>query len=226
MKPEFTITEENYIKAIYVLSYEVKANNKVGTKDIATILKVQPATVTDMLKKLKRKKIINYKKYGQIQLSNTGLYYAKQLLRRHRLWETFLYEKLHFNWDEIHEIAEQLEHIHSDTLIEKLEKFLQYPQYDPHGEPIPDAMGKIPEVSSISLSNINNTKKWYTMIAVKDTSQDFLKYLQQLSLQIGTKVKLIEKIPYDNSIKITLSNNKQIIISGKIADNILVTETK
>lgn len=226
MKPEFTIAEENYIKAIYILSYEIKPNNKVGTKDIATILKVQPATVTDMLKKLKKKKIINYKKYGEIQLSNAGILYAKQLLRRHRLWETFLYEKLHFNWDEIHEIAEQLEHIQSDFLIERLEKFLQYPQYDPHGEPIPDAMGKVPTLPNTLLSQINNPKKWYTIVAVKNTNPDFLKYLRQISLQIGTKVKLAERIPYDNSIKITLSNNKKIIISGRIADAILVSELK
>lgn len=225
MKGEFTITEENYIKAIYILSYEIKPNNKVGTKDIATILKVQPATVTDMLKKLKKKKMINYKKYGEIQLTNSGVLYAKNLLRKHRLWETFLYEKLHFNWDEIHEIAEQLEHIQSDLLIEKLEKFLQYPQYDPHGEPIPDAMGKIPTLPNTLLSHIKN-KKWYTVIAVKNTSPDFLKYLQQITIQIGTRVKLVEKIPFDNSIKLSFSNNKQIILSGKIADNILVTEIK
>jgi DtxR family Mn-dependent transcriptional regulator len=225
MKSEFTITEENYIKAIYVLSYEIKSNNKLGTKDIATVLKVQPATVTDMLKKLKKKKIINYKKYGEIQLTNTGILYAKQLLRKHRLWETFLYEKLHFNWDEIHEIAEQLEHIQSDALIDRLEKFLQYPQYDPHGEPIPDASGKMPTLPNTVLSQIKN-KKWYSVIAVKDTSPEFLKYLQQISIQIGTKLKLIEKIPFENSIKIAFSNNKQIIVSGKIADNILVTEMK
>jgi len=225
MKSEFTITEENYIKAIYTLTYEIKPNNKIGTKDIATVLKVQPATVTDMLKKLKKKKIINYKKYGEIQLTNAGILYAKQLLRKHRLWETFLYEKLHFNWDELHEIAEQLEHIQSDELIDKLEKFLQYPQYDPHGEPIPDANGKVPSLPDTILSSIK-AKKWYTVVAVKDTSPEFLKYLQQISIHIGTKVKLIEKIPYDNSLKIAFSNNKQIIISGKIADNILVTETK
>lgn len=223
MKPDFSITEENYIKAIYILSYEIKSNNKVGTKDIATILKVQPATVTDMLKKLKKKKMIHYKKYGEIQLSNAGILYAKQLLRKHRLWETFLYEKLHFNWDEIHDIAEQLEHIQSDALIEKLEKFLQYPQYDPHGEPIPDASGKIPSLPNTLLSHIKS-KKWYTVIAVKNTSPEFLQYLQQISIQIGTKIKLIEKLPYDNSIKIAFSNNKQIILSGKIADNILVSE--
>lgn len=223
MKPEFSITEENYIKTIYILSYEIKPNNKVGTKDIATILKVQPATVTDMLKKLKKKKIINYKKYGDIQLTNSGINHAKKLLRNHRLWETFLYEKLYFNWDEIHEIAEQLEHIQSDTLIDRLEKFLHYPQYDPHGEPIPDASGRIPTLPNTILSNIKS-KKWYTVIAVKNTSQEFLKYLQQISIQIGTKLKLIEKIPFDNSIKISFSNNKQIIISSKISDNILVSE--
>lgn len=225
MKPEFSITEENYIKAIYILSYEIKPNNKLGTKDIATILKVQPATVTNMLKKLKKKKLIHYKKYGDIQLSNAGILYAKQLLRKHRLWETFLYEKLHFNWDEIHEIAEQLEHIQSDTLIDRLEKFLQYPQYDPHGEPIPDATGKIPSLPDTVLSDIK-AKKWYTVIAVKETSAEFLQYLQQISIQIGTKIKLIERIEFDNSIKIAFSTNKQLILSGKIADNILVTEIK
>lgn len=225
MNTEFSITEENYIKAIYVLSYEVKPNNKVGTKDIATILKVQPATVTDMLKKLKKKKMIHYKKYGEIQLTNAGILYGKQLLRKHRLWETFLYEKLRFNWDEIHEIAEQLEHVQSDELIDRLEKFLQYPQYDPHGEPIPDANGKLPALPDTLLSHIK-PKKWYTVVALKDTTPDFLKYLQQISIQIGTKIKLIEKVSYDSSIKISFSNNKQIILSGKIAENILVTEVK
>ncbi len=225
MKSDFTITEENYIKAIYILSYEIRYNIKVGTKDIATILKVQPATVTDMLKKLKKKKMIHYKKYAQIQLTNTGILYAKQLLRKHRLWETFLYDKLHFNWDEIHEIAEQLEHVQSDELIERLEKFLQYPQYDPHGEPIPDAFGKIPSLPDTLLINIK-PQKWYTVVALKNTRPEFLKYLQQISIQIGTKIKFVEKILYDNSLKIMFSNNKQVIISGKIAENILVTEMK
>lgn len=223
MKAEFSTTEENYIKAIYILSYEIKPNNKIGTKDIATILKVQPATVTDMLKKLKKKKIIHYKKYGEIQLSNAGILYAKKLLRKHRLWETFLYEKLYFNWDEIHEIAEQLEHIQSDALIDRLEQFLQYPQYDPHGEPIPNAHGKIPTLPNTLLSDIKG-KKWYTVVAIKNTSPEFLKYLQQIAIQIGTKLKLIEKISFDNSIKVAFSNNKQIILSSKISDSILVSE--
>lgn len=138
-----TFTEENYLKILLKINLIEPKKHQINSSDVAIKLNVKPATVNDMLKKLREKKLINFEKYGKVTLTNRGRKCALKVLRKHRLWETFLHEKLNFSLDEIHEVAEQLEHIKSDKLIDKLDDFLGYPKYDPHGEGIPDSMGKL-----------------------------------------------------------------------------------
>lgn len=213
-------TEENYLKALLHLTSEIADKTEAGTNELAVHLKVKPATVNDMLKKLKEKELINYEKYGKTSLTIKGKSMAIDIVRKHRLWETFLFEKLEFTWDEVHEVAEQLEHIQSDKLIEKLDKFLNFPEYDPHGDPIPKSNGNIPKVGTTLLSAIpcGDTCK---ITVVKDTSVVFLQYLKHLSIGVGTKIKVIDKIDFDGSMVI-LTGKNEITVSKKLADSLLV----
>ena len=145
-------SEENYLKSIYNLSE--LGNKVVTTNSISKILNIEPASVTDMIKKLSKKKLIYHEKYRGTKISKNGIKVALQIIRRHRLWEVFLYEKLNFNWDEIHEVAEELEHVSSDQLIDNLDKYLKYPKIDPHGDPIPNKLGEIDFVDKISISDL------------------------------------------------------------------------
>ncbi len=157
-----SFTEENYLKALLHLTFEDIQKHEIGTNDLAGYLDVKPATATDMLKKLKLKQLIDYEKYGKITLTNDGKKNAIQILRKHRLWETFLCDKLQFSWDEVHEVAEQLEHIQSQKLVDKLEEFFDYPQFDPHGDAIPNAKGelKIPYKKTLADIDEGKTCKW------------------------------------------------------------------
>lgn len=210
-------TEENYIKALLRLTLE-KA--EAGTNELAAHLGVKPATATDMLKKLREKQLIDYEKYGKISLTLEGRKKAMQVLRRHRLWETFLYEKLGFAWDEVHDIAEQLEHIQSEKLVEKLDKFLDFPEFDPHGDAIPNAEGEIKVFFTQTLSQvaIGNVCR---MAAVKDNSATFLQYVAQVGLGINEHIKVISKQPYDALTCIEV-NGKQSNVSQKFTENIFV----
>lgn len=141
-------TEENYLKGIFKLTIEMADKTEAGTNEIASHLGIKPASANDMLKKLKEKKLIKYERYGKSSLTKEGKKLAIEIVRKHRLWESFLFEKLAFNWDEVHEVAEQLEHIQSKKLIDKLDQFLNYPSTDPHGDPIPNAKGEWPEIKN------------------------------------------------------------------------------
>jgi DtxR family Mn-dependent transcriptional regulator len=214
-----TNTEENYLKALLHLMLQ-SGNNETGTNKLAEHLGIKPATVNDMLKKLKTKKLVMYEKYGKIKLSKDGRKQALLVIRKHRLWETFLYEKLQFSWDEIHEVAEQLEHIQSEKLIEKLEKFLGYPQADPHGDPIPDAKGEMKTYQKTSLLEIP-VGSICQLVAVKDNSAMFLQYVSELGIGLKTKIKIISKMDFDGSLRIEV-NRKQHNVSQKFAENLLV----
>ena len=180
------------------------------------------SSVTDMIKKLSDKKLLIYKKYQGVRLSNGGKKIAVATVRKHRLWESFLVEKLHFNWDEVHDIAEQLEHIKSEALINRLEAYLGYPKVDPHGDPIPDKNGNITQQEILPLSALTENDKTY-LIALKDTNDDFLKYLNSKKLAIGTAIT-VEKIePYDGSIEIETPHGK-FLITSETAKNLLVKE--
>ncbi len=214
-------TEENYLKALLHLTLEVQHKNEAGTNQLAFYLGVKPATATDMLRKLKEKKLISYEKYGKISLSEEGRKKAVEVERKHRLWETFLYEKLEFSWDEVHEVAEQLEHIQSPKLVEKLDKFLGHPEYDPHGDAIPDAKGYLKPSFKKTLAEADAGTKC-RMVAVKDNSAPFLQYVSQLNLAIDTDIQVVSLQPYDGSMEIIINNETRTTVSQKFAENILI----
>lgn len=218
---QLSFTEENYLKAIYSLS-ERNESFDTSTNEIAARIKTKPPTVSDMLRKLTEKKLVSYERYKRVQLTRAGRQVAILIIRKHRLWEVFLHDKLEFAWDEVHEVAEQLEHIHSEQLILRLEKFLGFPKYDPHGDPIPSAAGELKELQRITLSEAEEGKSCQ-VVGVKDSSTLFLQYLQQVNIGIGTKIKLIEKIGFDGSLVINLKKDQQLTVSKKFADNLLVT---
>lgn len=213
-----TTSEENYMKVIYHLS--LVTPNGVNTNAIAGILNTKPSSVTEMLKKLSDKEMLVYQKYQGVTLTENGLTTAKMIVRKHRLWEVFLLEKLDFSWDEVHDIAEQLEHIKSEKLIDNLDAFLGFPKEDPHGDPIPNKHGDILDLDKKLLSEGELDKK-YICVGVKDTSSEFLQYLDKQKISLGTKIKIIEKETFDNTFKIEIKN-KTAIISSKIANNLYI----
>ncbi len=218
MNIELSFTEENYLKAIFSLS--AKKNIAVSTNDIANKLKTKASSVTDMIKKLADKKLVSYKKYQGVSLTKTGCKKAVLIVRNHRLWEVFLFEKLEFSWDEVHDLAEQLEHIKSDKLTEKLDAFLEYPTHDPHGDPIPDKNGNIDQEINEPLSNIDVGTKC-VVVGVKDSSSLFLKFLDKSNIKLGSDLKVIHKEDFDNSMLILINKEKQSL-SNQITKNLLI----
>ncbi len=209
--------EENYLKAIYKLSRDEDA---VSTSALAAELGVQAATVTDMLKKLSSKGRIAYKRYHGTALTDLGRKEAVRIIRKHRLWETFLVEKLGFNWGDVHEVAEQLEHVNSEQLIDRLEAFLGNPKTDPHGDPIPTKEGQVERQSTLPLSELHLATP--TKIAqVKDDGKDLLSYLEKHGMLLGSTVEVLEKLDFDGSLRLLVSG-KEAYVSDKIASNILV----
>jgi DtxR family Mn-dependent transcriptional regulator len=217
-----SFTEENYLKAIYKLIEQ--SGDTVTTNAIAEKINTKAASVTDMLKKLSDKKLINYRKYQGVTLSDKGEKIALSIIRKHRLWEMFLVEKLDFKWDEVHEVAEQLEHINSDKLIEQLDKFLNFPKNDPHGDPIPDAKGKVKLHKSVPLSTFTKSDTCI-MTGVIDHSPAFLRFLDSSGIAMGDEIKLKEVVAFDGSLQITVNKQHTIFISNHIAKNILVEKT-
>jgi len=213
-------TEENYLKVLLHISTEDSSQQEAGTNQIATYLHVRPATATDMLKKLKEKGLVDYQRYGKISLTELGRSHAVAVIRKHRLWETFLYDKLGFSWDEVHEVAEQLEHIQSDKLVERLDKYLGYPQFDPHGDIIPAANEDLVAPNRKTLAEAAlGTKNCVT--SVKDNSPEFLQYVSQLGIAIGQEIELINRFDFDGSMHIEV-NGKLATISQKVAENIFI----
>ena len=212
-------TEENYLKALLKIAIE-SGQEEAGTNELAASLDVKPATVNDMLKKLKEKGLVDYKKYGKINLTADGRKHAIYVIRKHRLWETFLYRKLDFSWDEVHEVAEQLEHIHSPKLVDKLDKFLDFPEFDPHGDPIPDKQGRLKIQRRKTLSDVAVGSKC-KMVAVKDNSSSFLQYVVKVGLGINNEIKVLSRQEYD-SITVIEVNGRRSSVSHKFAENIFV----
>lgn len=214
-----SISEENYLKTIFHIGFD-NQQSEVSTKEIAQLLEVKPASVNEMLKKLKEKSFVDYEKYGKIQLTETGRLKAINVIRNHRLWETFLYEKLEFTWDEVHEIAEELEHITSKKLINKLDKFLGFPEFDPHGDPIPNEKGDFKILSKKYLSEVE-IGKTCKMVAVKDNSSPFLQYIVSLGLGLNNQIKVISRENFDGLTVIEI-NGKEKVVSQKFTDNVFV----
>ena len=213
-----TFSEENYLKTIFHLTNLL--GSEVSTNAIAEKMETKASSVTDMLKKLAEKDLINYKKYQGVSLTEKGNLSAKMIVRKHRLWEVFLVEKLHFSWDEVHDIAEQLEHIKSEQLINKLDDFLGNPKEDPHGDPIPDAQGRMSKTEKLLLSDWNENQTGIC-IGVKDSSSEFLKYLDKQGIALGSAIELLSKEAFDASLRISVNGN-EITISNKIASNLYV----
>ena len=216
---ELSFTEENYLKAIYRLSEG--GSKAVLTNELADLLSTKAASVTDMIKKLSIKSLIEYEKYHGVKITKQGKAEALMVVRKHRLWETFLVEKLQFTWDEVHEIAEQLEHIQSNLLIEKLDEFLGYPTADPHGHPIPDKNGKLQMIRQVPLSE---TTKKSIVRSVRDGSPSFLQYLSKIGVYIGATIAILERVEFDGSLEILIDGKKKVFISRDAAQNLLVTE--
>jgi DtxR family Mn-dependent transcriptional regulator len=218
-----THSEENYLKAIWKLVEHSGEN--VSTNAIAASVNTKAASVTDMLKKLADKKLISYERYKGVTLTAKGKRVAVEVVRKHRLWEVFLVDQLKFKWDEVHDIAEQLEHIQSNALTEKLDKFLGFPKVDPHGDPIPDRTGKISDQQQLPLAQLEKDKKGI-MTGVADHSALFLQFLDKKEIKLGDTIELKETTDYDQSMVIMINRKKTIQISNEVAKNILVRKVK
>ncbi|MBS3738600.1 metal-dependent transcriptional regulator [Mesohalobacter halotolerans] len=213
-----SLAEENYLKAIYHLHHE---NNKaVSTNDLSSLLDTKASSVTDMLKKLADKSLVVYKKYQGVKLSDRGENTALKVIRKHRLWEVFLVEKLNFNWDEVHDIAEQLEHIQSEKLTDELDRFLDYPKRDPHGDPIPNKDGQFEVANKTMLSELEIGESGIC-IGVKDSSSAFLNYLDKQAIALGKTLTVKEKESFDQSMLVAY-DNKVLRLSEQATQNLYI----
>lgn len=219
---ELSLTEENYLKSIYHLSES--GDGDVSTNSIADYLKTKPASVSDMIRKLSEKGVVEYQKYKGVQISKKGKKVALYLIRKHRLWEVFLLEKMGFNWDEVHDIAEQLEHIKSPLLIKKLDKFLGYPSVDPHGDPIPDEHGEIKAIPQRALADLEVNEQG-TVLNVPDANPALLRHLDQIKIKLGSAIKVMDKVEFDGSLLIAIDQATPIYLSGEIAKNIMLSKS-
>lgn len=218
MLPNLSIAEENHIKSIYHLQ---QLQESVNTNALAGHLKTKPASVTDMLKKLQAKNLLNYNPYKGFRLSRDGNRAALIIIRRHRLWESFLVNKLNFSWEEVHEVAEELEHVRSKKLVDKLEAFLNFPKFDPHGDPIPDSNGKLSLQQQLPLSQLPLNKP-AVITSVHDQSSELLSFLSSLGIVIGTKIEVKRRLPFDNSNEIKFKNRQVINLSEQVSNAIQV----
>ena len=214
----FSTAEENYIKAIFRLQ---QTDSNVTTNELSAELKTKPASVTDMLKRLKEKKILHYERYYGVTLTAEGKKVALSIIRRHRLWEYFLAEKLHFSWDAVHSIAEELEHVSSNELIERLDEFLGFPKNDPHGDPIPDKNGKVEIINQIHLHHLKENVP-AIVTAVGDQKSSLLEMLRLKNIIIGTKLEIKKRFEFDDSVEIKIRNQPLTTLSNQLAKNIFV----
>lgn len=216
----YSYTEENYIKAIFHLSDFGKG--EVSTNAIADSLKTKAASVSDMLKKLAQKELVNYQKYQGVSLTEAGLKVATTIVRKHRLWEVFLVKKLNFSWDEIHDVAEELEHISSELMIDRLDDFLDNPRFDPHGDPIPSKDGNIQAIQQSLLIEKEIGQKM-VVTGVKQHSSAFLKYLDKIGIGLGTQLEILDKVEFDNSLELLINGKLKQIVSKEVSGNVLVS---
>ncbi|EGV43822.1 metal-dependent transcriptional regulator [Bizionia argentinensis JUB59] len=211
-----TLTEENYIKAIYHLGKQ--GHEMVNTNALAEAMNTKASSATDMIRKLAEKDYANYKKYKGVSLTESGKKIAVNIIRKHRLWEVFLVEKLNFTWDEVHELAEELEHIKSKKLIDELDAFLGHPTHDPHGDPIPNKDGEMTLVEKTLLSQAQINMK-YSCLGVNDSSSEFLQYLNNNDIGLGAIIEVMHIEPFDKSISIK-ANGKLLTVSQSVAKNL------
>jgi DtxR family Mn-dependent transcriptional regulator len=213
-------SKENYLKAIFHLQQEQAL---VTTNALAAALQTRPASVTDMLKKLKEQKLLIYERYKGFKLTSEGRKAAVLVIRKHRLWEYFLVKKLQFGWEEVHEIAEELEHISSRKLIDRLEAFLGYPETDPHGDPIPDSQGRWQTRRQIALAHLP-LNKVAQVSGIASQTTEMLEVLQHNHIRLGTKLEIRKRFPFDDSLEVKVSNRAPVTLSARVAKNVLVTD--
>ncbi|CAM1349755.1 MULTISPECIES: metal-dependent transcriptional regulator [Tenacibaculum] len=218
----FSQSEENYIKTMYHLAADYKKG--ISTNAIAKKLDTKASSVTDMVKKLSEKNVVSYKKYQGVTLTDFGKKIAANIVRKHRLWEVFLVDKLNFSWDEVHEVAEQLEHIKSPKLINELDAFLDYPKRDPHGDPIPDKEGNLQIIEKSLLSTLKKNEIG-VCVGVDDSSSEFLRFLDKQEIALGKQIKVVEKEPFDGSLVIEM-DGKTLSVSNKIASNLYIQKSR
>ena len=218
----FTTSEENYIKSIYHLQQQT---GLVNTNSLAAEMQTRAASVTDMLKKLKGKKLLQYEKYKGFKLNEAGKKAALDVIRKHRLWEYFLVEHLKFDWDKVHPIAEELEHISSEELVQRLDNFLGNPLFDPHGDPIPDKNGKIPVIKQQSLAEIP-FKKNVTVSSVSNQTAQMLDMLKHYNITLGTQLMVLKRFEFDGSLEIKIFKQSACVISEQVARNVFVHDVQ
>ena len=214
-------TEENYLKAIYKLSEE-EPGVEVSTNRVAEALQTKAASVTDMLRRLGEKGLLDYQRYRGATLTRTGREVALLTIRRHRLWEVFLVQTLGFSWDEVHEVAEEMEHLQSPLLLRRLDEFLGFPRLDPHGDPIPGEDGAVRRPRSRLVADLTVGEQG-TVVAVKDSSPAFLRYLDKVGLSLGATLEVLNKVEFDNSLEIKVNKKQKALISAEVSRNLLVT---
>lgn len=216
---ELTKSEEDYLKALFHLIVETRAE-KTGTNQVAEYLEVSPASVSSMLKKLRSKELVDYEKYGKLQLTESGERIAVRLIRKHRLWETFLHKHMNFSWDEVHDVAEQLEHIQSPKLIQELDKFLGYPEKDPHGAIIPSADGAYELAPKLKLAQLQAGDRC-RLVSVLDSSVTFLQYVSKIGLALSSEIRIVDIHDFDQSMTIAF-DDQEMMVSHKFAENVFV----
>ena len=216
-------TEENYLKSIYKLAEAEPETAGVSTNRIAALLDTRAASVTDMLKRLAEKGLLAYEKYRGVQLTEEGERLALLTIRKHRLWEVFLVQELGFSWDEVHEVAEELEHVQSPLLMQRLDAFLNFPELDPHGDPIPGADGSIQRVPHRLLADLG-VGECGVLAAVKNTSPPFLQYLDKVGIQLGARLDVLDKVAFDNSCELRINDEHTALISAEVSRNLFVTD--
>jgi DtxR family Mn-dependent transcriptional regulator len=221
MSPTQSLAEENYLKAIFKL--QEQNGDVVNNSDLAKALHVHSASVTDMLKKMAKKRLINYEKSKGFKLTEKGKHVAISIIRKHRLWEVFLLDKLGFGWNEVHDMAEQLEHIQSEKLIDRLDSYLGHPKSDPHGDPIPNANGVFAKSKSVLLSETSEGMRG-KFVGVTDHSPSFLTYLDKLGLSLGDLITIKGIEEFDKSYILQLKARKEVRVSHKVATSLLVSE--
>jgi DtxR family Mn-dependent transcriptional regulator len=217
---KYSASKENHLKAIFHLQQELGV---VTTNALAAALQTRPASVTDMLKKLKEQKLLNYERYKGFKLNNEGRKAALQVIRKHRLWEYFLVKKLQFGWDEVHEIAEELEHIASKKLIDRLDAFLGFPEADPHGDPIPDGQGRLPVRRQVNLAQFP-LNKIAQVSGIASQTPEMLELLQYNHIRLGTRLEIKKKFPFDDSLEVKVRNRPPVTLSAQVAKNVLVND--
>ena len=215
---KYSASKENYLKAIFHLQQEQAS---VSTNALAQALQTKAASVTDMLKKLKAQKLLHYEKYKGVKLTVEGRKVAILIIRKHRLWEYFLVHNLGFGWEEVHEIAEELEHVSSKKLTDRLEEFLGFPQTDPHGDPIPDLQGRMPVNNQVILADLP-VNAICTVSNIGDQTAEIMELLNHKNIRIGTKLEVKKKFSFDNSLEVKLRNQSAFTISEHLARNLFV----